>query len=112
MRTEWWRETTAYQIYVKSFNDTTGNGQGDLQGIIEKLDYLKTLGVDVLWLTPIYESPQNDNGYDISNYYEIDPSYGTIDDFDELLRETHKREMKLRSEEHTSELQSRGHLVC
>lgn len=95
MRAEWWRDATAYQIYVKSFNDTTGNGQGDIQGIIEKLDYLKMLGVDVLWLTPIYESPQNDNGYDISDYYKIDSSYGTMADFDRLLQETHKRKMKL-----------------
>src|SRR5690625_3363405 len=95
MHAEWWRDATAYQIYVKSFNDTTGNGQGDIQGIIEKLDYLKMLGVDVLWLTPIYESPQNDNGYDISDYYKIDSFYGTMADFDRLLQETHKRKMKL-----------------
>lgn len=84
-----------YQIYPKSFNDTTGNGVGDLQGVIEKLDYLKKLGVDVIWLTPVYSSPQRDNGYDISDYYSIHGEYGTMEDFEELLEETHKRDMKL-----------------
>ncbi|KHF41360.1 alpha,alpha-phosphotrehalase [Halalkalibacter okhensis] len=93
--TEWWRKSTVYQIYPKSFNDTTGNGVGDLQGIIEKLDYLKELGVDVLWLTPVYASPQKDNGYDISDYYSIHEEYGTMEDFDQLLAETHQRGMKL-----------------
>ena len=91
----WWKKSTVYQIYPKSFNDTTGTGTGDIQGIIEKLDYLKKLGVDVIWLTPIYKSPQNDNGYDISDYYAIDPSYGTMEDFEQLLEETHQRGMKL-----------------
>lgn len=84
-----------YQIYPKSFNDTTGNGVGDFKGIIEKLDYLKKLGVDVIWLTPVYSSPQRDNGYDISDYYSIHGEYGTMEDFEELLDETHKRDMKL-----------------
>ncbi|GAE26127.1 trehalose-6-phosphate hydrolase [Halalkalibacter wakoensis JCM 9140] len=92
---EWWRMSVVYQIYPKSFNDTTGNGIGDLQGIIEKLDYLKELGVDVLWLTPVYASPQKDNGYDISDYYSIHEEYGTMNDFDQLLEETHSRGMKL-----------------
>ncbi|WP_100406339.1 alpha,alpha-phosphotrehalase [Bacillus solitudinis] len=92
---EWWRKSTVYQIYPKSFNDTTGNGVGDLQGIIEKLDYLNELGVDVIWLTPVYSSPQKDNGYDISDYYSIHEEYGTMDDFEELLDETHRRDMKL-----------------
>ncbi|MDT8860915.1 alpha,alpha-phosphotrehalase [Alkalihalobacillus sp. MEB130] len=92
---EWWRKSVVYQIYPKSFNDTTGNGVGDLQGIIEKLDYLKNLGVDVLWLTPVYASPQKDNGYDISDYYSIHEEYGTMADFDRLLEETHQRGMKL-----------------
>ncbi|NCU17516.1 alpha,alpha-phosphotrehalase [Pallidibacillus pasinlerensis] len=91
----WWKKSTVYQIYPKSFNDTTGTGTGDIQGIIEKLDYIKKLGADVIWLTPIYQSPQNDNGYDISDYYAIDPSYGTMEDFEQLLEETHKRGMKL-----------------
>ncbi|WP_079477774.1 alpha,alpha-phosphotrehalase [Halobacillus salinus] len=91
----WWKKAVVYQIYPKSFNDTTGNGVGDIQGIIEKLDYLCELGVDVLWLTPMYKSPQNDNGYDISDYYDIHDEYGTMEDFDRLLEETHKRDMKL-----------------
>ncbi|WYP27600.1 alpha,alpha-phosphotrehalase [Alkalihalobacillus sp. FSL W8-0930] len=92
---EWWRKSVVYQIYPKSFNDTTGNGVGDFKGIIEKLDYLKKLGVDVIWLTPVYSSPQRDNGYDISDYYSIHGEYGTMEDFEELLDETHKRDMKL-----------------
>ncbi|MBC5636951.1 alpha,alpha-phosphotrehalase [Ornithinibacillus sp. BX22] len=91
----WWKKAVVYQIYPKSFRDTTGNGIGDIRGIIEKLDYLNTLGVDVLWLTPIYKSPQKDNGYDISDYFAIEPEYGTMEDFEELLAETHKRGMKL-----------------
>ena len=92
---KWWHKSVVYQIYPKSFNDTTGNGQGDIKGITEKLDYLKKLGVEVLWLTPMYKSPQNDNGYDISDYYSIDESYGTIEDFEEMLREAHKRDIKI-----------------
>ncbi|MBE4907317.1 alpha,alpha-phosphotrehalase [Bacillus luteolus] len=91
----WWKKSVVYQIYPKSFNDTTGNGVGDIQGIIEKLDYLKELGVDVLWLTPIYKSPQRDNGYDISDYYSIYEEYGSMEDFDRMLDEAHKREMKI-----------------
>ena len=79
----------------KSFNDTTGNGEGDLNGIIEKLDYLKYLGVDYLWLTPIYESPMNDNGYDISNYFKINEQFGTIEDFKRLVAEAHQRDLKI-----------------
>ncbi|ASF41557.1 alpha,alpha-phosphotrehalase [Halobacillus halophilus] len=95
MEQPWWKKAVVYQIYPKSFNDTTGNGVGDIQGIIEKLDYLNELGVDVLWLTPMYKSPQNDNGYDISDYYDIHDEYGTMQDFEQLLAETHKRGMKL-----------------
>lgn len=95
MTQPWWKKAVVYQIYPKSFNDTTGNGVGDLKGIIEKLDYLKELGVDVLWLTPIYESPQRDNGYDISNYFTIYEQYGSMEDFDLLLEEAHKRDMKI-----------------
>lgn len=91
----WWKKAVVYQIYPKSFNDTTGNGVGDLQGIIEKLDYLKKLGVDVLWLTPIFESPQQDNGYDISDYYKIYEPYGTMEDFEQLLEEAHRRDLKI-----------------
>jgi len=95
MSTTWWKKAVVYQIYPKSFNDTTGNGTGDIQGIIEKLDYLKNLGVDVLWLTPIYKSPQRDNGYDISDYYSIYEEYGTMEDFDKLLTEAHNRNIKI-----------------
>ncbi|MEH7108619.1 alpha,alpha-phosphotrehalase, partial [Bacillus sp. JJ1764] len=95
MSTAWWKKAVVYQIYPKSFNDTTGKGTGDLQGIIEKLDYLKQLGVDVLWLTPIYKSPQRDNGYDISDYYSIHEDYGTMKDFEQLLAEAHNRDIKI-----------------
>ncbi|MEN2769246.1 alpha,alpha-phosphotrehalase [Ornithinibacillus xuwenensis] len=91
----WWKKAVVYQIYPKSFHDTTGNGIGDIKGIIEKLDYLKELGVDVIWLTPVYQSPQKDNGYDISDYYSIEPEYGTMADFEELLNQVHQRGMKL-----------------
>ncbi|UOQ48719.1 alpha,alpha-phosphotrehalase [Gracilibacillus caseinilyticus] len=95
MSKQWWKKSVVYQIYPKSFRDTTGNGTGDIQGIIEKLDYLRKLGVDVIWLTPVYASPQNDNGYDISDYFSIHPEYGTIQDFEALLEATHQRGMKL-----------------
>ncbi|MDR6224872.1 alpha,alpha-phosphotrehalase [Desmospora profundinema] len=92
---EWWRKAVVYQIYPKSFLDTTGNGVGDLRGIIRKLDYLKDLGVDVLWLTPIYSSPQRDNGYDIRDYFSIQEEYGTMADFEALLNEAHARGLKV-----------------
>jgi trehalose-6-phosphate hydrolase len=95
MTEPWWRKAVVYQIYPKSFYDTTGNGTGDLPGIIAKLDYLKELGIDVIWLTPIYDSPQRDNGYDIRDYYKIYEEYGTMEDFDRLLEEAHKRDIKL-----------------
>lgn len=100
-----WRKSVVYQIYPKSFNDTTGNGQGDINGIIEKLDYLKHLGIDYIWFTPVYRSPMNDNGYDISDYYEINPAFGTKDDFRRLLDEAHARGIKIMSDiviNHTS----------
>ncbi len=90
---QWWNEKVAYQIYPKSFCDSDGDGIGDLQGIISKLDYLRDLGVDIVWLSPIYVSPLADQGYDIADYYNIDPRFGTMDDMDELLREAHKRDM-------------------
>ncbi|PNZ68338.1 alpha,alpha-phosphotrehalase [Staphylococcus croceilyticus] len=90
-----WKKSVVYQIYPKSFNDTTGNGQGDLNGIIEKLDYLQYLGVDYIWLTPIYESPMNDNGYDISNYFKINEQFGTMEDFETLVKEAHQRDLKV-----------------
>lgn len=90
-----WRKSVVYQIYPKSFNDTTGSGKGDLNGIIEKLDYIKYLGVDYIWLTPIYESPMNDNGYDISDYFKINEEFGTLDDFKKLIYEAHRRDLKV-----------------
>ena len=90
---KWWHDKVAYQIYPKSFYDTNGDGIGDLKGIINKLDYLKELGIDIIWLSPIYCSPMVDQGYDISDYYNIDPSFGTMDDMETLLKETKKRSM-------------------
>ncbi|MGL5041596.1 MAG: alpha,alpha-phosphotrehalase [Culicoidibacterales bacterium] len=90
-----WKNSTIYQIYPKSFKDSNGDGIGDIPGIIEKIPYLKNLGVDYLWLTPMYKSPQNDNGYDISDYYSIDPVYGTMEDFKQLLTALHHDKMKL-----------------
>ncbi|WP_297427433.1 alpha,alpha-phosphotrehalase [Clostridium sp.] len=89
------KKSTVYQIYPKSFYDTNGDGIGDLNGVIEKLDYLKTLGIDYIWLTPFYPSPQVDNGYDIADYYNIDPSFGTLEDFEKLVQEAKKREIYL-----------------
>ena len=90
---KWWNEKVAYQIYPKSFYDTNGDGIGDLRGVIEKLDYLKDLGVDIIWLSPCYRSPLADQGYDISDYYDIDPRFGTMADMDELIAEAKKRDM-------------------
>lgn len=92
---KWWKEAVFYQIYPRSFYDTDGDGIGDLRGIICKLDYLKDLGVDALWLSPIYDSPNDDNGYDIRDYKKIMTEFGTMEDFDELLSEIHKRDMRL-----------------
>lgn len=90
---KWWQDKVAYQIYQKSFYDTNGDGIGDLPGIIEKLDYLKELGVDIVWLSPCYRSPLADQGYDISDYYDIDPRFGTMEDMDRLIAEAKKRDM-------------------
>lgn len=90
---KWWQDKVAYQIYPKSFYDTNGDGIGDLPGIIEKLDYLKELGVDIVWLSPCYRSPLADQGYDISDYYDIDPRFGTMEDMDRLIAEAKKRDM-------------------
>ena len=92
---KWWKKAVVYQIYPLSFADSNGDGFGDLKGIVSKLDYLKSLGVDVLWLSPVYQSPMDDNGYDISDYYKIDPIFGTMDDFNELLHKTHDLGMKI-----------------
>lgn len=91
----WWKESVVYQVYPRSFKDSNSDGIGDLRGIIEKLDYLYDLGIDVIWLCPVYKSPNDDNGYDISDYQDIMDEFGTMDDFDELLEEVHKRGMKL-----------------
>lgn len=95
MQKQWWKESVIYQIYPRSFKDSNGDGIGDLRGIIEKLDYLKELGVDIIWLSPIYESPNDDNGYDISDYYNIMKDFGTMADFDEMLAQIHARGMRL-----------------
>lgn len=95
MKKKWWHDKVAYQIYPKSFCDTNGDGIGDLRGIISKLDYLKELGVDIIWLSPIYKSPFVDQGYDISDYYAIAEEFGTMEEFDELLAEAKKRDMYL-----------------
>ena len=91
MERKWWHDKIVYQVYPKSFYDTDGNGIGDVRGVTEKLDYLKDLGIDIIWLSPIYQSPMADQGYDISDYYKIDPSFGTIEDMDELISEAKKR---------------------
>lgn len=90
---KWWQDKVAYQIYPKSFNDTNGDGIGDIRGIIDKLDYLKELGIDIIWISPIYKSPFIDQGYDISDYYKIAEEFGTMEEFDELLSEAKKRNM-------------------
>lgn len=95
MGKQWWKESVVYQIYPRSFMDSNGDGIGDLRGILAKLDYLKELGIDVIWLSPVYESPNDDNGYDISDYCKIMNEFGTMEDWDELLHEMHKRNMKL-----------------
>ena len=93
MKKQWWHDKVAYQIYPKSFYDSNGDGIGDIPGIIEKLDYLRDLGVDILWLSPIYKSPLADQGYDISDYYSIDPRFGTMKDMENLIHEAKKRQM-------------------
>lgn len=102
---EWWRRSTVYQVYPKSFNDTTGSGTGDIRGLTAKLDYLQQLGIDIVWLQPVYVSPQHDNGYDVADYENINPDFGTMEDFDELVEELHRRGMKLMTDivvNHTS----------
>lgn len=112
----WKKDAVCYQIYPRSFKDSNGDGIGDLKGIISKLDYIKDLGIDVIWICPMYKSPNDDNGYDISNYKDIMSDFGTMDDFNELLEEVHKRDMKLildlvinhTSDEHEWFLESRS----
>ena len=92
---KWWQEAVLYQIYPRSFKDSNNDGNGDINGIIEKLDYLQDLGVNGIWLSPIYLSPMKDNGYDVSDYYQINPLYGTMEDFDNLIKEAKKRNIKV-----------------
>jgi oligo-1,6-glucosidase len=91
----WWKSAVVYQVYPRSFSDSNGDGIGDLRGIIDRLDHLERLGIDVVWLSPVYASPQDDNGYDISDYYAIDPTFGTLEDIDDLIAALHARGMKL-----------------
>lgn len=95
MDKKWWKESVVYQVYPRSFNDSNGDGIGDLRGIIEKLDYLKELGIDVIWLSPVYKSPNDDNGYDISDYEDIMDEFGTMEDMDDLIEEGNKRGIKI-----------------
>lgn len=95
MQKHWWQESVVYQVYPRSFQDTNHDGIGDLQGVIQHLDYIKNLGVDVIWLNPIYSSPNDDNGYDISNYCDIMEDFGTMDDFNQLLLQAHKKDLKI-----------------
>lgn len=95
MTKAWWMESVVYQIYPRSFKDSNGDGIGDINGITEKLDYLKELGIDVIWLSPVYQSPNDDNGYDISDYQAIMPEFGTMEDFDRMLDEAHKRGIRI-----------------
>ena len=92
---KWWQSGVIYQIYPRSFFDSNNDGIGDINGIIQKLDYLQWLGIEAIWLSPINKSPMYDFGYDISDYYDIDPSYGTMEDFDRLIEEAHKRNIKI-----------------
>lgn len=95
MERAWWKEAVVYQIYPRSFQDSNGDGIGDIRGITSRMDYLKELGIDVIWLSPVYESPNDDNGYDISNYQGIMKEFGTMEDFDEMLRTAHEKGIKL-----------------
>ena len=91
----WWKDAVIYQIYPRSFCDSNGDGLGDIPGIISKLDYLADLGIDAIWLSPVFKSPQDDNGYDISDYQDIDPMFGTLEDMDELIAEAKKRNIRI-----------------
>lgn len=90
-KSNWWKFQTIYQIYPRSFQDSNGDGIGDLRGIYQRLDYLKELGVGIIWICPIYRSPMHDTGYDISNFREIEPMFGTTEDFENLVKEAHSR---------------------
>ena len=92
---QWWKDAVIYQIYPKSFKDSNGDGIGDINGIISKLDYLEKLGIDAIWLSPVYKSPQDDNGYDIADYQAIDAMFGTLDDMDRLISEAKKHHIRI-----------------
>ena len=92
---DWWKKSVVYQIYPRSFMDSNGDGFGDLQGIIRKLDYLENLGIDVIWLSPVYDSPQQDNGYDIRDYRQMYEKFGTMEDMEELIEKAHDRGIKI-----------------
>ena len=92
---QWWKKAVFYQIYPRSYSDSTNNGIGDLPGILEKMNYIKNLGIDAIWLSPIFPSPQADFGYDITNFTAINPEYGSLNDFDELLDRAHDLELKM-----------------
>ena len=91
----WWKEAIGYEIYLKSFKDSNNDGIGDINGIREKLDYLKDLGITLIWICPFYKSPMDDNGYDVSDYFDIDPSFGTMDDMKALIHEAHEKGIKI-----------------
>ena len=95
MEKKWWHSSVVYQIYPRSFNDSNGDGIGDINGIREKLDYLRELGIDVIWLSPVYKSPNDDNGYDISDYCDIMDEFGTMEDMDNLLKEANEKGIKI-----------------
>ena len=95
MTKKWWHDKVAYQIYPKSFYDSNGDGIGDIPGIISKLDYLQDLGVDIIWLSPCYQSPLADQGYDISDYYAIDPRFGTMEDMDQLSGDGYQKNISI-----------------
>ena len=111
---EWWKKAVIYQIYPRSYLDTSGNGIGDLKGITQKIDYISSLGVDAIWLSPFFVSPMKDMGYDVRNYTEIDPLFGTMQDFDNLVSVAHKKNLKIIIDQvlsHSSDPVSYTHLT-
>ena len=119
MRKAWWKESVVYQVYPRSFCDSNGDGMGDINGITSKLDYLQELGINVIWLSPVYQSPNDDNGYDISDYQAIMKEFGTMEDFDRMLEEAHTRGIKIvmdlvvnhTSDEHAWFMESKTRIV-
>ena len=92
---DWWKKAVIYQIYPRSFQDSNGDGIGDIPGILRRLDYLADLGIDAIWLSPVYQSPQDDNGYDISDYEKIDPMFGTMEDMDQLIAKAKEKNIRI-----------------